>query len=295
MLNRYANRFIITVSDSIQPEIEAWLKRSLSPYHKRAVKQSIQLFIAGISGRLKPPADITYLPYPALTAHGSDSSPEAEAFGEWIKMLQADCLLDDEHCQAIDQCYKQCGLDKVSWDDLTADEKEKMEMMRFKADCDRRLIHWPLITSAELSGSLRQIPDNDELMALCMPTPARLAREINWISGGLFDETGYFDRFYFTYYNKQWTADNNIEMARRKGKIQIDVDTVWEPLAEQVVKAVSAYWNCQIDHYFSEKGGRFCSLRQYSAGELTECIDEYLECDDKGEDGCSEVIFPEWI
>jgi hypothetical protein len=52
------------------------------PYYKRTINQSIRMFIASVAGRLKPGIDMQYLPYPALTAHGSDEPTEsALAFG----------------------------------------------------------------------------------------------------------------------------------------------------------------------------------------------------------------------
>lgn len=54
MPNWCANRIEITAPLSLQGDIEAWINGTLFPFHKRAIQQSLRMFIAGVAGRLKP-------------------------------------------------------------------------------------------------------------------------------------------------------------------------------------------------------------------------------------------------
>lgn len=54
MPNWCANRIKLTVSVYAQAEVEAWANGTMYPYYKRAINQSIRMFIAGVAGRLKP-------------------------------------------------------------------------------------------------------------------------------------------------------------------------------------------------------------------------------------------------
>lgn len=93
MPNWCANRIKLTVPAYAQAGIEAWANGTMYPYYKRAINQSIHMFIAGVAGRLKPGIDMQYLLYPALTAHGSDEPTEAALEHGWSDVIGPDWLL----------------------------------------------------------------------------------------------------------------------------------------------------------------------------------------------------------
>lgn len=103
---------------------------------RSGINQSIRMFIAGVAGRLKPGIDMQYLPYLALTAHGSVEPTEAAlAFGGWVSKSGSNAWLDKFCCHDIDLYYQATGLVDLKWDDLTADEQARVDVvMSSKSD-----------------------------------------------------------------------------------------------------------------------------------------------------------------
>lgn len=134
MPNWCANRIEIIAPLNQQGDIDAWVNGTKYPFHKRAIQQSLRLFIAGVAGRLKPAVAVDYPPYPALVAHGSEDSLAGRAFREWTEMLKADIPLNEENCEAIGRCYRECGLEELMWENLTFTEIARVEgMIRSKS------------------------------------------------------------------------------------------------------------------------------------------------------------------
>lgn len=129
MPNWCANRIEITAPISQQGDIEAWVNGTKFPFHKRAIQQSLRMFIAGVAGRLKPAVEVDYPPYPALVSNGCEESLAGQAFSEWTQMLKADIPLDEENCETIDRCYRACGLEELKWESLSLTEKKRVEGM----------------------------------------------------------------------------------------------------------------------------------------------------------------------
>ncbi|EOI1394449.1 hypothetical protein ACMGOD_005680 [Klebsiella oxytoca] len=84
-------------------------------------------------------------------------------------------------------------------------------------------------------------------------------------------------------------------MWTEEGFLEIDTDTAWAPPEESVMEALSAQWNCIVNHWYSEAGCDFCGYRRYEAGALVDLIDGSLWYADEDEDGYSDVIGPEWL
>lgn len=296
MPNWCANRIQFMAPACQLAGIEAWANGTLFPYHKRAINQSIRLFIAGVAGRLKPGAVTHYAPYPALTAHGyGDDTAASRAFGEWLTLLQANVWLDEETCATIDRCYQACGLAALMWDDLTAGEQAAVSgVMRQKRHDWGGTWLRPVSDAAVFNGA--DAEPEGEAFDLRLIVPTRLACEINGFNGGLLTGVLSTYHFYIDYYGTKWPSNCNPEVMREHGGLYIDVDTAWSPPSERVLEALSARWGCTAEHYYSEAGCDFCGYRQYQSGVLTECIDDALEYDEEeDEDGYCDVSGPSWL
>lgn len=294
MPNWCANRIKLTVPAYAQAEVEAWAKGTMYPYYKRAINQSIRMFIAGVAGRLKPGIDMQYLPYPALTAHGSDEPTEAAlAFGGWVAKLGSNAWLDKSCCHYIDQYYQATGLAGLKWHDLTADEQARVDVVMRCKNSD-----WSALglrtDRAELFDHLEKEPEG-EMCDFRLIFPTRLACELNGFNGRLLERVQSTYDLYCANYGIKWPSASQAEISSGHGWLEIDIDTPWSPPDESVMEALSDKWGCTIDHYFSEAGCDYCGYRRYEEGRLVESADDSLEYDEEDEHGWIDVIGPDWL
>ncbi|MDX6041207.1 DUF1281 domain-containing protein [Scandinavium lactucae] len=295
MPNWCANRIRITVPACLQADLEAWVSGAEYPYYKRAINQSIRLFIAGVAGRLKPAIEMHYLPYPALTANGwTEPSEAALAFGAWVALLGQNAWLDKACCNVIDQCYRTTGIAGLTWDALTVAEQARVEeMMRGKTlDWGHCILR--TVSCAELFDSPEAEPEG-ETFDLRLIFPTRLACEINGFNGGLLQGVQSTFDWYLTNYGIRWPSASGAEITGGHGWLEIDVDTPWAPPGEPVMEALSGRWGCTIDHWFSEAGSDFCGYRRYEEGCVVDCLDDCLEYGEEDEYGWSDVTGPDWL
>lgn len=294
MPNWCANRIKLTVPAYAQAEVEAWANGKMYPYYKRAINQSILMFIAGVAGRLKPGIDMQYQPYPALTAHGSDEPTEAAlAFGGWVATLGSNAWLDKSCCHYIDQYYQATGLAGLKWDDLTADEQAQVDVVMRCKNSDWSALR--LRTDrAELFDHLEKEPEG-EMCDFRLIFPTRLACELNGFNGRLLERVQSACDLYCANYGIKWPSASQAEISSGHGWLEIDMDTPWSPPDESVMEALSDKWGCTIDHYFSEAGCDYCGYRRYEEGHLVESVDDSLEYDEEDEHGWSDVIGPDWL
>lgn len=294
MPNWCANRIEITAPLSLQGDIEAWISGTLFPFHKRAIQQSLRMFIAGVAGRLKPAVEVDYPAYPELVSNGSEESLAGRAFSEWIEMLKADIPLSEENCETIDRCYRACGLEELKWESLTLTEKTRVEGMIRAKSHDWGGYYMRGGSPEDIFNGLCEEPEGDTL-DLRMLLPTRLAAEINGFNGKLLEGVSSTFHFYSFQYGTKWPAANRYEIWAGEGILQIDTDTAWAPPEESVMEALSARWNCTVKHWYSEAGCDFCGYREYEAGAMVELIDDSLWYAEEDEDGYSDVIGPEWL
>lgn len=296
MPNWCANRIQFVAPACQLDGIVAWATGQSFPYYRRAIRQSIRLFIAGVAGRLKPAEAVHYAPYPALTSHGcGDDTAASRAFGEWLALLQANAWLDEETCAAIDRCYQDCGLASLTWENLTADEQAAVSGLMQQKRHDWSGVWLSSVSDVEVFDAEVTEPEG-EPFDLRMILPTRLACEVNGFNGGLLSGVPGTYHFYIDYYGTKWPSDCSPEVVREDGGLYIDVDTAWSPPSEAVLEALSARCGGTVEHYYSEAGCDYCGYRRYDAGGLTECIDDSLEYDgEEDEYGYCEVSGPSWL
>ncbi|EBY1783034.1 DUF1281 domain-containing protein, partial [Salmonella enterica subsp. enterica serovar Anatum] len=105
------NRLEITGKSVCIDVMLQWINGTDVPRHRHAVQQSIQLFLAGAAGILKPVRTTSYPPCQGLVRAGTGLSTAAnQAFESWLALLLKDAILDAETIRAIDRLYHQSGL-----------------------------------------------------------------------------------------------------------------------------------------------------------------------------------------
>lgn len=113
------NRFEITGKSVCIDVLLQWINGAETPRYRHAILQSIQLFLAGNAGILKPVRTVSYTPFPGLVRHGVGPSTAANlAFEQWLALLQKDVALDTEIIRRIDLLYHQSGLGALKWENI---------------------------------------------------------------------------------------------------------------------------------------------------------------------------------
>ncbi|MGR5711443.1 DUF1281 domain-containing protein, partial [Escherichia coli] len=94
------NRFEITGKSVCLDVLTQWIEGCETPRYRHAIQQSIQLFLAGCAGLVKPTRTTQYPPYPALVRHGTGlSSPANQAFEQWLGLLVKDAVPGRHHAR----------------------------------------------------------------------------------------------------------------------------------------------------------------------------------------------------
>lgn len=89
------NRFEITGKSVCIDVLLQWINGADTPRYRHAILQSIQLFLAGCAGILKPVRTVSYIPFQGLVRHSVGQSTAANlAFEQWLELLQKDVALD---------------------------------------------------------------------------------------------------------------------------------------------------------------------------------------------------------
>lgn len=295
MPNWCANRIEMTAPADVLSEIETWSLGGVSPHYEQAVRHSIRLFIAGVTGRLRPHAECHYAPYPALTRHGAgEDNPVSRAYSDWLLLLQENARLDESCCEIIERCYVACGLAGLKWGQLSSSEQAIAGELLSQKSHDWGDGGWKPVSHAEFFDGL-DVARAGQRMDLRLLIPTRMATEINGFNGGLLTGVTRSYDLYVDCYGTKWPSDNRADVRRENGVLIIDFDTAWSPPAEEVLMALSRRWSCEVTHWYSEAGSDYCGFRVFSKGELTEADDASLEYDDEDEEGWSGVIGPDWL
>ncbi|MEQ9883282.1 DUF1281 domain-containing protein [Pectobacterium brasiliense] len=301
MPNWCANRLYIKGDKVGISELKALMRGERYPYHDGAIVRSIQLFLAGVAGMLRPVDDAEYQPFPELVAAGvGDATVANRAFSEWLFLLNANTELDDVVSLRINALYEQSGIGLIRWEDLTVGQREKIAPIIIKKHFD--WMHGSFANAKAPETFWNGI--SERLTGICASgldlrfvLPTRLAVEINGFNGELLNGIqSSYDYYVWERYGVKWPSSIDVEeIGESEEFVAVDFDTAWSPPTEAVFEALSARYQCEIEHYYSEAGGDYCGFRVYSSGELTQRGEASLEYAEENEEGWAEVIGPEWI
>lgn len=180
------NRLEITGKSVCINVMLQWINGTDVPRHRHAVQQSIQLFLAGAAGILKPVRTTSYPPCQGLVRAGTGLSTAAnQAFESWLALLPKDAVLDAETIRAIDRLYHQSGLGALKWENIPDPAREVMAEL-----IARQYTDWfGLVSPGDESDAatawerLSQYPERSQPCDMLAVIPTRLAAELNG-SGG---------------------------------------------------------------------------------------------------------------
>ncbi|EEV6593163.1 DUF1281 domain-containing protein, partial [Escherichia coli] len=181
------NRFEITGKSVCLDVLTQWIEGRETPRYRHAIQQSIQLFLAGCAGLVKPTRTTQYPPYPALVRHGTGlSSPANQAFEQWLGLLVKNAVLDGETIKTIERLYHQSCIGAVRWGNLPDNAREIITTLMSRQYSDWfGLAGLSEHIDAEACWSwLSDYPEQAQPCDMLMVIPSRLATELNG-SGGL--------------------------------------------------------------------------------------------------------------
>lgn len=249
------NRFEITGKSVCIDVLLQWINGADTPRYRHAILQSIQLFLAGCAGILKPVRTVSYIPFQGLVRHGVGQSTAANlAFEQWLELLQKDVALDTETIRRIDRLYHQSCLGALKWENIPQASRDIMAMLM-----KRQYADWFGLAglndepdAAVCWERLREYPERSQPCDMLMVIPTRLATELNG-SGGLLTGVSTTLSFYSRIYGMEWPAGHNVNLHRHAANgLTLRLDSPWYPPSGEVVAGISALFECEVRHTYSE-------------------------------------------
>ncbi|HEI2455704.1 TPA: DUF1281 domain-containing protein [Escherichia coli] len=267
------NRFEITGKSVCLDVLTQWIEGGEIPRYRHAIQQSIQLFLAGCAGLVKPTRTTQYPPYPALVRHGTGmSSPANQAFEQWLGLLLKDAVLDDETIKAIDRLYHQSCIGAVRWGNLPDNAREIITMLMARQFSDWfGLVGVSEYIDAEACWNrLSEYPEQAQPCDMLMVIPSRLATELNG-SGGLLQGISTTTSLYSRVYGVEWPSGHNVRWVRDEmSSLVLLTDTPWYPPSGELVGEISKVFDCEIRHWYSEPVRGIQGYNCYDGGEHTD-------------------------
>ena len=264
------NRFEVTGKSVCIDVLLQWVKGAETPKYRHAIQQSIQLFLAGTAGLLKPVRKTAFPICPELVQKGVGSStPANKAFEQWLELLQNDVVLDIETIRLIDQLYHQTGIGALKWENIPENARERILQW-----ITRQFSDWFGVAALteHVDGSdcwerLRTYPEHAQPCDMLMILPTRLATELNG-SGGVLKGISTTDSFYRQSYGMEWPTGHNVHwQSLAPNNVILLLDSPWYPPCCDVIAAVSALFECEIRHYYLEQHHGLCGYNCYDLGE----------------------------
>ncbi|HHG0464760.1 TPA: DUF1281 domain-containing protein [Escherichia coli] len=267
------NRFEITGKSVCLDVLTQWIEGREIPRYRHAIQQSIQLFLAGCAGLVKPTRTTQYPPYPALVRHGTGlSSPANQAFEQWLGLLVKDAVLDEETIKTIDRLYHQSCIGAVRWGNLPENAREIITaLMRCQYSDWFGLVGLSEHIDAEACWNrLSDYPEQAQPCDMLMVIPSRLATELNG-SGGLLQGISTTTSLYSRIYGVEWPSGHNVRRVRDEmSSLVLLLDTPWYPPSGELVGEISKVFDCEIRHWYSEPVRGIQGYNCYDGGEHTD-------------------------
>ncbi|EDA6198837.1 DUF1281 domain-containing protein [Salmonella enterica] len=267
------NRFEITGKSVCLDVLTQWIEGGEIPRYRHAIQQSIQLFLAGCAGVVKPTRTTQYSPYPPLVRHGTGlSSPANQAFEQWLGLLVKDAVLDEETIKTIDRLYHQSCIGAARWGNLPENAREIITaLMRCQYSDWFDLVGLSEHIDAEACWSrLSDYPEQAQPCDMLMVIPSRLATELNG-SGGLLQGISTTTSLYSRIYGVEWPSGHNVRWVRDEmSSLVLLTDTPWYPPSGELVGEISKVFDCEIRHWYSEPVRGIQGYNCYDGGEHTD-------------------------
>lgn len=249
------NRFEITGKSVCIEVLLQWINGAETPRYRHAILQSMQLFLAGCAGILKPVRTVSFPPFQGLVRHGAGlSAPANLAFEQWLELLQKDAVLNPETIRTVDRHYHQSGLGALKWENIPQASRDIITAL-----IKRQYADWfglaGLSDEPEASSCwerLREYPERSQPCDMLMVIPPRLATELNG-AGGLLSGMSTSGSFYSRVYGMEWPTGHNVNWHRHAPNgLTLRFDSPWYPPSGEVVAAISALFECEVRHTYCE-------------------------------------------
>ncbi|WP_315708192.1 DUF1281 domain-containing protein [Brenneria uluponensis] len=249
------NRLEITGRSVFIDVMLQWVTGDEVPLYRHAVQQSIQLFLAGAAGILKPAKNVEYLPFPGLVSHGSGPAIASNlAFQHWLELLQKDAVLNPDTIRQIDRIWMQSGLSAVRWETISLAARQIMTLLM-----TRQYVDWFGVAtwSSHIDGGacweqLGKRPDRACHCDMLMIIPSRLAAELNG-NGHLLTGMSSTGSLYRRVHGMEWPCGHNVLWHRdRINSLRLEFDSPSYPPSSELMGEISAIFDCEIRHWYQE-------------------------------------------
>ncbi|CDM88597.1 DUF1281 domain-containing protein [Xenorhabdus bovienii] len=266
------NQLEITGKSVCLDVMQQWICGEETPRYRQAVLQSLRLFLAGCAGIFKPTKPQTYTPYPELVRGTSTPTAHNLAFEQWLKLLQDNVPLSSENIKLIDNLYRQSALSLMRWERVPAEVRSVIASILTRQYADWfGVAGWTEhINIGECWDKLSEYPESTQPCDMLMIRPTCLAAEINGNSGFLKGVTT-TAQFYNQHYGIEWPFGHHVRWARRNvSSLTVSFDSPWMPPSAELMGELSALFDCEIRHWYSEP---VSALRGYDCYDQGEHVD----------------------
>lgn len=264
--------------------------------HRQATRAAVKLFLAGVGGLLKPTKPMIFELYPSLIQGVGVTTPQNDAFTQFVEMLLPETTLDEKTCQRLIDLYERSGLKQRYWGDLpkTARMVTAPLLKESAFDwCPTLMWRLPLdIAWAKLD--VPSLQDNTSGFSLNALLPPKLLVELNGFNGHLFTHTAQVLSAFTDNCDRLGTKWERVDIDELDENI-LEFDTTWSPAFPPIAELARRYPNSTITHYFCECGCAFCGYKRYENGvEVEECWDDLQFSEEENEDGYHDLIGPDY-
>ncbi|HBD1844087.1 TPA: DUF1281 domain-containing protein [Salmonella enterica] len=264
------NRFEITGKSICIDLLQQWITGQDVPHYRHAIQQSIQLFLAGCGGLLKPVRTTTYPPFPELVKHGLGApTPANQAFEQWLGLLLRDKPLNAETIKTIDRLYHQSGLGAVEWENIPEPARGSIAdlLIRQHADWFSMVSITGKVDPADSWKSLRIYHERAQPCDMILVIPTRLSAELNGNSSLLIGKST-TSSLYSRLYGIEWPAGHSVNWQRQAlNSLTLNFDSPWYPPSGELIGEISALFECEIRHTYSEPVNGIYGYDCYDSGE----------------------------
>jgi hypothetical protein len=272
-MNWCENRFTITAKSVCIEVMLEWVSGSTVPLYRHVVLQGIQFFLAGCAGMLRPVTLTTFPACQQLVRHGAGLSTDAnKAYEQWLTLLADNAYLTSDTVRTLMQLYAQSGLATKTWESFAPAARDIMTglMQRQRDDWFCPVNTDPnaaVIDGEAFWQSLQTYPQQSRPCDLLMILPSRLGSEISGNDGLLSGVTSRYD-LYSTIHGTPEPAGQNVCWTRDDvNRLVVTFDTLWAPLSGEVTGELSAQFDAEVRHSFSEPVNGIHGYNCYDQGD----------------------------
>ncbi|CBJ80594.1 conserved hypothetical protein api92 [Xenorhabdus bovienii SS-2004] len=263
------NQLEITGKSVCLDVMQQWVCGEEVPRYRQAVLQSLRLFLAGCAGILKPTKPQTYTPYPALVRGTAVPTAQHLAFEQWLLLLQNNVPLNNDNIKRIDNLYRQSGLSLMSWDKVPEAARDIIARLLTRQYTDWfGMVGWS--DTPDIGAcwdKLNAYPQAAQPCDMLMMMSTNLATEINGNST-LLKGIATTAQFYEEQYGLEWPFGHHVRWERRNvSSLTVRFDSPWAPPSPELMGELSAMFDCEIRHWYSDASGQLKGYDCYDQGE----------------------------